>query len=137
MLELILHISNAIHPILIDQSEDNLDNRTMCNELKNFIRERKHKRQIILVTHNANLVVGTDAENVIVCNQAGQQIGKDNKEFQFEYVSGAFELSFTDEANEGILYKYGIREHICDILEGGKDAFLKREQKYGFYGFKF
>lgn len=132
LLELILHISNATHPILIDQPEDNLDNRTIYNELKDFIKERKHKRQIILVTHNANLLVGTDAENVIVCNQDGQQVGKDNMEFQFEYVSGAFEHSFIDESKQGVLYKFGIKEHICDILEGGRDAFLKRERKYGF-----
>ena len=131
LLQLILHISNATHPILIDQPEDNLDNRTIYIELKEFIKEKKTQRQIILVTHNANLVVSTDTENVIVANQSGQQINKENKEYQFEYVSGSLENTFVKEEMEGILYQFGIREHVCDILEGGKEAFIKREQKYG------
>lgn len=131
LLELILHISNATHPILIDQPEDNLDNRTIYDELKHFIIDKKKERQIIIVTHNANLVVSTDSENIIVANQSGQQIGKDKREFTFEYVSGGLEKTFINEDEAGILYKYGIREHVCDILEGGKEAFKKREQKYG------
>lgn len=131
LLELILHISNATHPILIDQPEDNLDNRTIYDDLKQFIIEKKIQRQIIIVTHNANLVVAADAENIIVANQAGQQLGKDKREYTFEYISGALENTFKNEAEDGILYKYGIREHVCDILEGGKEAFKKREQKYG------
>lgn len=131
LLELILHISNATHPILIDQPEDNLDNRTIYDELKHFIIDKKKERQIIIVTHNANLVVSTDSENVLVANQSGQQIGKDKREFTFEYISGALEKTFLNEEEEGILYKYGIREHVCDILEGGEEAFKKREQKYG------
>lgn len=131
ILQLILHISNARHPILIDQPEDNLDNRTIYHELKQFIREKKKKRQIILVTHNANLVVSTDAENVIVANQAGQQIGKDKREYQFEYISGPLENTYQNTEEPGILFQFGIREHVCDILEGGEEAFLKREQKYG------
>lgn len=132
LLQLILHISNATHPILIDQPEDNLDNRTIYNELNQFVKEKKNIRQIILVTHNANLVVSTDAENVIVANQAGQQFGKDEREFRFEYVSGPLENTFLDNQKTGVLFQYGIREHVCDILEGGKEAFQKREQKYGF-----
>jgi len=131
LLELILHISNATHPILIDQPEDNLDNRTIYDELNQFIVDKKLRRQIIIVTHNANLVVSSDSENVIVANQAGQQIGKDKREFTFEYVSGALENTFINSVASGILYKYGIREHVCDILEGGKEAFKKREHKYG------
>ena len=131
ILQLILHISNASHPILIDQPEDNLDNRTIYQELKQFIKDKKKKRQIIIITHNANLVVSTDAENVIVANQAGQQIGKDKREYQFEYVSGPLENTYQNTEESGILFQLGIREHVCDILEGGEEAFLKREQKYG------
>jgi len=132
LLQLILHISNASHPILIDQPEDNLDNRTIYDDLKQFVKEKKKDRQIIIVSHNANLVVSTDSENIIVCNQSGQQIGKDKKEFVFEYVNGALENTFEDKGQDGILFKYGIREHVCDILEGGKEAFIQREKKYGF-----
>jgi hypothetical protein len=132
LLQLILHISNASHPILIDQPEDNLDNRTIYDDLKQFIKEKKKDRQIIIVSHNANLVVSTDSENIIVCNQSGQQIGKDKKEFVFEYVNGALENTFEAKEQDGILFKYGTREHVCDILEGGKEAFIQREKKYGF-----
>ncbi len=133
LVHLYLQFSNAKYPILIDQPEENLDNRTVYEELVGFIREKKIQRQIIIVTHNPNLVVSTDSEQIIVCNQGGQQANKDNKEYLFEYVSGSLEFSQEkDEAKQGILYKMGIREHVCDILEGGEEAFEKREQKYGF-----
>ncbi len=135
LLQLILHISNASHPILIDQPEDNLDNRTISNELRHFVTSKKLARQIIMVTHDANLVVLTDAENVIVSNQDGQQINRENRNYRFEYIAGALENSFRlgEEQNyQGILYSCGIREHVCDVLEGGEMAFKKREEKYGF-----
>jgi ABC-type cobalamin/Fe3+-siderophores transport system ATPase subunit len=132
LLELILHLSNAEHPVLIDQPEDNLDNRTIYNELNEFVKNKKQQRQIIFVTHNANLVVATDAENIIVANQSGQDLGKDNRKFDFEYVSSGLECTFRDPTASGILYQMGMREHVCDILEGGEDAFEKRERKYGF-----
>ncbi|WP_090523694.1 TrlF family AAA-like ATPase [Mucilaginibacter sp. NFR10] len=132
LMQIILHLSNAEHPILIDQPEDNLDNRTIFNDLNTFIKNKKFQRQIILVTHNANLVVSTDSELVIVANQNGQDKGKTNDKFQFEYVAGSLEHTFKNESNAGILQQMGIREHVCDILEGGEDAFRYRERKYGF-----
>ncbi|MDB4925535.1 TrlF family AAA-like ATPase [Mucilaginibacter sp.] len=132
LMQIILHLSNAQHPILIDQPEDNLDNRTIFNDLNEFIKSKKIQRQIILVTHNANLVVSTDAEQVIVANQNGQDKGKTNEKFQFEYVSGSLEHTFKNPSNPGILQQMGIREHVCDILEGGEQAFIYRERKYGF-----
>lgn len=130
LLYLILHLSNASYPILIDQPEDNLDNRTVYKELKDFIKSKKIERQIIIVTHNANLVVPTDSENVIVANQSGQDQGKDNDTYKFEYVSGSLENSFINKATTGILNSMGIREHVCEILEGGEDAFKERELRY-------
>jgi len=129
ILQLYLSLSKADYPILIDQPEDNLDNRTVYIELNDYIKKCKEKRQIIMVSHNANLVVNTDAENIIVANQMGED-EKDNKEFRFEYVNGALEKTFEDDNAKGILYKKGIREHVCEILEGGTDAFKKREEKY-------
>lgn len=130
ILQLYLSLSKADCPILIDQPEDNLDNRTVYKELNDYIKRSKQKRQIIMVSHNANLVVNTDAENVIVANQSGED-GKDNKEFRFEYVNGSLEnTSPLDDTQEGVLYQQGIREHVCEILEGGTDAFRKREEKY-------
>jgi ABC-type cobalamin/Fe3+-siderophores transport system ATPase subunit len=134
LLQLLLHISNATHPILIDQPEDNLDNRTISNELRRFIKEKKLARQIIIVTHDANLVVLTDAENIIVSNQAGQQSDWENAKYRFEHITGALEHSFRKSGDHalGILFSCGIREHVCDVLEGGEEAFRKREQRYGF-----
>lgn len=61
LLELLLHLNSADYPILIDQPEDNLDNRSIYTRLVKFLRDKKKDRQIILVTHNPNLVVGADA----------------------------------------------------------------------------
>jgi hypothetical protein len=132
LLFLILHLSNADYPILIDQPEDNLDNRTVYAELKDFIRTKKIERQVLIVTHNANLVVTTDAENIIVANQDGQDQGKENENFRFEYKSGALEDSFCNDKAKGVLAKMGIKEHVCDILEGGQAAFIEREKRYNF-----
>ena len=131
LLNLVLHLSNATHPILIDQPEDNLDNRTIYEQLNNFIRSRKDSRQIIMVTHNANLVVSSDAECIIVANQAGQNPKHENQKFRFEYCSGGLENSFIDNEASGVLNQKGIREHVCEILEGGVAAFKERELKYG------
>jgi predicted ATP-dependent endonuclease of OLD family len=130
LLFLMLHLSNADFPILIDQPEDNLDNRTVYTELKDFMKAKKIERQIIIVTHNANLVVPTDAENVIVANQDGQDQGKENRVYRFEYRSGAIEESFRNEKEVGILNQMGIKEHVCEVLEGGEAAFIEREKRY-------
>ena len=93
---------------------------------------KKKERQIILVTHNPNVVVSSDTENVIVANQQGNDSKNDNG-CRFQYVSGALENTAPHDTKcEYILKSQGIREHVCEILEGGKDAFIKREQKYGF-----
>ncbi|WP_210456255.1 TrlF family AAA-like ATPase [Pantoea ananatis] len=131
LLNLLLHLSNASHPILIDQPEDNLDNRTIYEQLNKFIKERKKTRQILLVTHNANLVVSADSECVIVANQTGQIKDGENEEYQFEYINNALEYSFEKKRDTCLLKSMGIRQHVCEILEGGQDAFKEREIKYG------
>jgi len=132
LLILFLKLSTSENPILIDQPEDNLDNRTIYDLLCKMIRRKKRDRQIIIVTHNANLVVNTDSENVIVANQEGQDSStvNDISRTKFEYVNGPIELSFTSVRFGKILSKMGIKQHICDILEGGKEAFKLRELKY-------
>lgn len=131
LLSILLHLSTSEHPILIDQPEDNLDNRTIYDQLKNYIRSKKNDRQIIMVTHNANLVVSTDSECVIVANQAGQQAGNENERYQFEYCFGALENDYLDHNRKGILFESKIKDHVCHILEGGVNAFKEREIKYG------
>lgn len=80
-----------------------------------------------MVSHNSNLVVSTDSENIIVANQNGQG----ESAIKFDYVNGALENTFKNRAESiSVLKSQGIREHVCDILEGGEIAFKKREQKY-------
>ncbi|PIQ19139.1 MAG: hypothetical protein COW66_02660 [Flavobacteriaceae bacterium CG18_big_fil_WC_8_21_14_2_50_34_36] len=98
-------------PLIIDQPEDNLDNHSVANILVPFIRKAKTNRQIILVTHNPNLAVVSDAEQVIFVN-----IDKE-KEYTFEYESGSIE-------------NRSINNRIVQVLEGAMPAFNKRKQKY-------
>jgi hypothetical protein len=131
LLILFLEISSSEFPILIDQPEDNLDNRTIYDLLCKMIKEKKKDRQIIIVSHNANLVVATDTENIIVANQQGQESKVEPGRYRFEYVNGSLEhTSPKDDKIKSILTCQGIREHVCDILEGGGVAFKQRERKY-------
>ena len=89
------------------------------------------------MTHNANVVVAGDAEQVIVANQRGNTTP--NHEFRFEYREGSIEdnLPVCDDSGKtipGLLNSQGIQQHICDILEGGEKAFAKRKNKYNIKG---
>ena len=97
-------------PLLIDQPEDNIDNSTIYNQLTKWFRSLKMKRQVIVVTHDANVVVNSDSENVIICNQI-----QDN---QFTYSYGA--LEYGDNLDK-----------VSKILDGGKEAIERRLLKYG------
>lgn len=132
LLILFLELSSAEYPIFIDQPEDNLDNRTIYDLLCKMIRKKKQNRQIIIVSHNANLVVATDSENVIVANQQGQSASNRTYASKFEYVNGPLEMSFDRSADVTLseLQAKGIKEHVCDILEGGMEAFHNRESRY-------
>lgn len=130
LLKLLIDLADSKCPILIDQPEDDLDNRSVFNDLIPFIKRKKKDRQIIIVTHNANVVLGSDAEEVIVANQQGSNVP--NKKYRFEYRSGAIENNLPlstvgEEAKLGILNSQGIQQHICDILEGGERAFELRK----------
>ena len=134
LLELLISLKDTQCPILIDQPEDDLDNRSIYNELVRFIKEKKCERQIIVVTHNANVVLGADAEQVIVANQAGNDT-PNNDNLRFEYRSGAIEdndceIDHSGMVKQGILSQKGIQTQICDILEGGKPALELRRNKY-------
>lgn len=133
ILMLIIGLSKSKSPILIDQPEDNLDNRSITRDLVYYLKNKKLERQIIVVTHNANIVVNSDAENVIVANQKGQNNSESTSDFQFDYINGAIENTFQiNESETDLLKSMGIREHIAEIVEGGKEAFILREKKYGF-----
>lgn len=106
-------------PFVFDQPEDDLDNEFIMSQLVPLFRDIKKYRQVIIVTHNANLVVNTDAEQIIVAENIGEEIG---------YKSGAVEDSCVNNGPS-------LRASICDVLEGGSYAFEKREQKYGIRDF--
>ena len=133
LLKVLIGLAENKCPILIDQPEDDLDNRSIYGDLVDYIKDKKKERQIIIVTHNANIVIGADAEEVIVANQEGKN--SPNKEFRFEYKSGAIEDNTPIDKKQkvediGILNSQGIQYHICDILEGGEVAFELRKKKY-------
>ncbi|MEC4043141.1 TrlF family AAA-like ATPase [Myroides odoratimimus] len=130
VLMLLLDFSNKDCPILIDQPEDDLDNRAIYNELVTYIKKKKRERQIIIVTHNPNIVVGSDSELVIVSNQNGVNSPNKNK-FKFDYIYGSLESTKDkDDKIAEILESQGIRQHVCEILEGGSEAFKQRELRY-------
>jgi ABC-type Mn2+/Zn2+ transport system ATPase subunit len=115
--------------LLIDQPEDDLDSRSISTQLVNYLIERKSERQIIMVSHDANLVIGADAEQVIVANRHGAKT--ENADGRtFDYFSGSLEHTRPRREVELALECGGIREHACDILDGGKEAFQKRKLKY-------
>ena len=133
LLKLLIELADSDCPILIDQPEDDLDNRSVYDLLIEFIRNKKVNRQIIIVTHNANIVLGADADEVIVANQDG--VDSEKKAHRFEYRSGSIEndcplYKHDGTIEDGVLNKQGIQQHICDILEGGITAFEKRKNKY-------
>ena len=100
-------------PLIIDQPEENLDPKSIFDELVGLFIQAKSKRQVIMVTHNANLVVNTDADQVIVAN-----VGP--------HVTGALPaISYTS----GGLENAEIRKAVCDILEGGERAFQERARR--------
>jgi hypothetical protein len=106
-----LLIDKDKRPIIIDQPEENLDNETVAKKLVPFLKTAKKDRQIIIVTHNPNLAVVCDSEQIIYAN-----LDKNNKNL-ISYNSGSIE-------------NFGIREKVIDVLEGTKEAFNNRELKY-------
>ncbi len=100
-------------PLIIDQPEENLDPQSIFHELVYRFRDAKKRRQIIIVTHNANLVVNTDADQVIVANCGPHRSG------QLPFIT----------YESGGLENASIRRHVCDILEGGERAFRERAKR--------
>lgn len=105
-----LSLSRDEKPIIIDQPEDNLDNQSVYSRLVPCIIAAKKKRQVIVVTHNPNIAIACDAEQVIIAD-----IDKgDNK---IQYTAGSIENKV-------------INKKIVEILEGTKPAFRLRGSKY-------
>jgi hypothetical protein len=107
-------------PLLIDQPEGNLDNSSVYKQLVPYIRKAKKRRQIILITHNPNLVVATDAEQIII---ATAERPSTQPYPCLRYDSGGLEHSVFGA-------DLGVREAVCLLLEGGEEAFRARENRY-------
>ncbi len=109
-------------PLIVDQPDENLDNQSTYEILRKYFRKAKQRRQIIIITHNPNLVINTDAEQVIVAESALRS----NDLPTINYTFGSLESVEGDGPLEG-----SIREAVCRIMEGGRDAFKMRENRYG------
>ena len=100
-------------PLLIDQPEENLDPKSVFDELVQLFVEAKSHRQVIMVTHNANLVINTNADQIIIAEARPHP----------------------HEALPPISYRSGglenaeIRKLVCEILEGGEEAFRERARR--------
>ena len=105
-----LLIDNDQVPLIMDQPEENLDNESVYSLLVPYIKRAKERRQVIIVTHNPNLAVVCDAEQVICATM-------DKKKNEIRYESGSIEDPATNK-------------RIVDILEGTMPAFSKRDEKY-------
>lgn len=129
-LTLIINESEDEWPLLLDQPEDDLDSRSIFTSIVPFLMKRKRKRQIIMVSHDANLVIGADSEQVIVANRHGDD-RKNRDDRTFDYLTGSLEWTRPFDRNARfVLDSAGTREHACEILDGGEEAFRKRRQKY-------
>lgn len=116
LLMLQLSLDKDDRPFLIDQPEDELDNKAIYEELVSYLREQKQHRQLFIVTHNANVLVGGDSECVILAEEMTKE---GIPGYQFCYRQGSIEDSNMQNA-------------ICEVLEGGEKAFKKREERYNF-----
>lgn len=114
---LLLLLLESDAPLIVDQPEDDLDNRFITEEIVPRMREEKERRQFVFSTHNANIPVLGDAELILGLTPVGE----------------------AEEGRAGVAREHmgsiddsPVRELIENLLEGGKDAFEKRRNRYGF-----
>lgn len=106
-----LLVDKGRNPIILDQPEENLDNETVVSLLVPVLTEAKKRRQIIMVTHNPNLAVVCDAEQVI---------------YSFFERKNGFKISYL----AGSIENPALNAHVVNVLEGTKPAFDNRRMKY-------
>jgi energy-coupling factor transporter ATP-binding protein EcfA2 len=102
-------LAHGDEPLVLDQPEDDLDNHLIYDLVVQQIRANKQRRQLIIVTHNPNIVVNGDAEMIHALDFKHQC-----------FVS-----------KSGSLQNKDMRDEICKVMEGGKDAFERRYQRLG------
>lgn len=106
-------LSYGTEPLILDQPEDDLDNHLIYDLIVTQLREIKRRRQVIVVTHNANIVVNGDAELVIALVARNGQ---------------------TQIETSGSLQEKTVRRTICDVMEGGEKAFEQRYRRIALEG---
>ena len=114
---LLLLLLESGAPLIVDQPEDDLDNRFITEGIVPRMREEKQRRQFIFSTHNANIPVLGDAELIVGLSAAG------------EAYSGRARIA---PEHTGSIDSRSVRELVEEILEGGREAFERRRRKYGF-----
>lgn len=101
-------LSYGDEPLVLDQPEDDIDNHMIYSLIVESLRSTKIRRQVVVVTHNANIVVNGDAENVITLHVPNGR---------------------TEIKSQGSLQRIDVRNSVCDVLEGGKEAFARRYKR--------
>lgn len=114
---LLLLLLESDAPLVVDQPEDDLDNRFITDGVVPKMRDEKQRRQFLFATHNANIPVLGDAELILGLRALGEA-GQGHAEIPVEHM--------------GSIDNRAVRELVEEILEGGKDAFEMRRLKYGF-----
>jgi len=109
---LLLLLVQADRLLLVDQPEDDLDNRFIYEDIVRILREQKGKRQLLAATHNPNIPVLGHAELIVALDAADEQA----------FIS-----------TQGAIDQKDIQEFVRNVMEGGEDAFRKRAQKYGWF----
>ena len=114
---LLLLLLESEAPLIVDQPEDDLDNRFITEGVVPRMREEKQRRQFLFSTHNANIPVLGDAELIVGLSATG------------EAEHGRARIA---PEHMGSIDAKPVRELVEEILEGGKEAFERRRRKYGF-----
>ena len=114
---LLLLLLESGAPLIVDQPEDDLDNRFITEGIVPRMREEKQRRQFIFSTHNANIPVLGDAELIVGLSAAGE--------------ADRGQARVVPE-HTGSIDSPSVRELVEEILEGGREAFERRRRKYGF-----
>jgi ABC-type enterochelin transport system ATPase subunit len=103
-------LAHGQEPLVLDQPEDDLDNHLIYDLVVRQIRANKLRRQIVVVTHNANIVVNGDAEMLHALDFRGGQCRV---------------------VQAGSLQEQAMREEVCRVMEGGREAFERRYRRLG------
>lgn len=98
--------------LIVDQPEDDLDNRFIYDDIVRILREQKGKRQLLAATHNPNIPVLGNAELILALEASANQAAV--------IIQGAID-------------RQEIQGFVRDVMEGGEDAFRRRAQKYGWF----